>query len=90
MKNTNVTEQLTRIEEILKGQAERVMNFNEACKYLNISKSYGYKLTCRNIIPYYKPNGKLIYFSKIELDKWILRGKNKSIDELEAETRILK
>jgi len=83
MKSENVTNQLNRIEQILTEQADKPMSFVEACNYLNISKSYLYKLTCKNVVPYYKPNGKKIFFSKIELDKWIFKSRIKPDSELE-------
>ncbi len=83
MKSDNLTNQLNRIEQILTEQADKPMSFTEACSYLNTSKSYLYKLTSKNVIPYYKPNGKKIFFSKVELDKWIFKHRIKSESELE-------
>ncbi len=85
MKPQNLTNQLNRIEQILTEQADKPMSFLEACSYLNISKSYLYKLTCKNVVPYYKPNGKRIFFSKIELDKWIFKKRVKPESEIEQE-----
>lgn len=83
MKPQNVTTQLNRIEEILKFQNAEPISFEEASKYLNVSKSYLYKLTCKNQIPFYKPGGKKIFFEKSELNKWILKGRIKSQSELD-------
>ncbi len=47
------------------------LNSNEASLYLDISKSYMYRLTMDNTIPFYKPNGKKLYFKKIDLDNWL-------------------
>jgi excisionase family DNA binding protein len=44
----------------------------EACKYLGFSKSHIYKLSSKYKIPYRK-FGKRLFFSKKELDEWILR-----------------
>ncbi len=44
----------------------------EAAKYLDIAVSTLYKLTSAGIIPFSKPNGKLIYFSRRSLDEWML------------------
>jgi len=82
MKQENLTTQLKRIEEILTFQNAEPINFVEACKHLSISKSYLYKLTCKNQIPYYKPNGKKIYFEKAELNKWLLKNRIKPDSEL--------
>ena len=44
----------------------------EACQYMGIAESYLYKLTSAKKIPHYKPNGRMIYFNKQELDQWLL------------------
>ncbi len=85
MKSQNLTNQLNRIEKILTEQADKPLSFDEACKYLNISKSYLYKCTCKNSIPFYKPGGKKIFFSKNDLDQWIFKNRIKSESELESQ-----
>ena len=92
MKPLNLTNQLTRIEEILKSQNAEVMDFEKTCDYLNVSKSFLYKLTCKNRIPFYKPNGKKIYFEKGELNKWLLKNRIKTSEEIDesADKFILK
>jgi len=78
-------EKLTNIENLLKGQDGRPLNFEEAADYLSLSKSYLYKLTCSGKIGHYKPSGKRIYFSKHELNDWILRNPVKTATEIEQE-----
>lgn len=46
---------------------KNVLSFEEASRFLNLSKSYLYKLTSGNLIPHYKPQGKRLYFEKTEL-----------------------
>jgi len=62
-----------------------VLSFDEACKYCCISKSKMYKHTSSSNIPFYKPEGKLIFFKKEELDQWLLRNRQSSMDELQRE-----
>ena len=45
-----------------------LLTTTEAAKYLGLKPSYLYKLMMRRAIPYYKPNGKLCFFSKADLD----------------------
>lgn len=90
MKKQNPLEKkLTDIEQLLSAQAEsqaaKPMTMNEAAEYLDISKSYLYKMTCWNKIPFYKPNGKKIYFTKPELDKWMCRKRIKTDQEIKDE-----
>ena len=70
--DSNITEQLNRIEKMLQEQQtmqKQVLNFNETCNYLELSQSHLYKLTSTGAIPHYKPNGKKIYFQREELDR---------------------
>ena len=67
----SVLQKLSSIENLLKKKDDRPLNFKEACSYLGFAPSYLYKLTYRKIIPAYKPTGKMLFFSKIELDEWI-------------------
>ena len=86
--DTNILEKLERIEKLLETQQamqKQVLNFNDACIYLELSQSHLYKLTSTGSIPHYKPNGKKLYFNRQELDNWLLRNRNNSIDEIEQE-----
>ena len=58
-----ILEQLDRIEQLLISN-KRVLNFDEACNFIGVSRSFMYKLTSSRQIPHCKPNGKLIYFEK--------------------------
>ena len=70
-----VLEKLTTLEELLKNKDDRPLTFKEACTYLGYAPSYLYKLTYRNVIPHYKPTGKMIFFSKNEVDQWIFKSR---------------
>ena len=86
--DTNIIEKLDRIEKLLLEQQtmqKQVLNFNETCKYLELSQSHLYKLTSTGTIPHYKPNGKKIYFQRQELDQWLLRNRMNSRDEIEQQ-----
>lgn len=77
---TNST--ISKIQNLIE-QDERPLTFKEACKYLDISASYLYKLTSTAKITHFKPNNKKIYFKKTDLRKWLLRGRVSSEQELE-------
>ncbi len=86
--DVNIIERLDRIEKMLKIQQtiqKQVLNFNETCTYLELSHSHLYKLTSTGAIPYYKPNGKKLYFQREELDQWLLRNRNDSRYEVEQQ-----
>ena len=50
------------------------LTFDEAAKYVGLSKNNLQKLTSAGQILHYKPNGKQIYFHKGELDRWLLNS----------------
>jgi excisionase family DNA binding protein len=85
-KMDEILERLRIIEKHVLDQnliLKNVLNFNEACQYLELSQSHLYKLTSAGSIPYYKPNGKKLYFNRVELDQWLLRNRNSTQDEID-------
>jgi excisionase family DNA binding protein len=62
-----------------------VLNFSEACQYLDISESHLYKLTSRKQIPHFCPQGKKLYFNRQELDLWLQQNRQDTNDEIEKE-----
>ena len=71
------------IMENLLRDAKQVMTLEEAALFMGISKSSLYKMTHRHELPFFRPNGKLIYFEKAELLKWMRQNRSMS----EAETK---
>jgi excisionase family DNA binding protein len=83
-----ILKKLFAIEDLLKRKDDKPLTFKEACNYLGYAPSYLYKLTYRNVIPHYKPTGKIIFFSKRELDEWIFKGSDErrvNSDELKTD-----
>lgn len=70
-----ILKKLSTLENLLKKKDDKPLTFKEACAYLGYAPSYLYKLTYRNVIPHYKPTGKMIFFSKVELDEWIYKSR---------------
>ena len=63
----------------------KVLTFEQGCMYLGYAKSYVYKLTASNILPYSKPNGKSIFFDREKLESWMLSNAKKSLAEKQIE-----
>ena len=80
----SIEERLTNLERINQ-EAKTILTLEEVAKYTNYSKSYIYKLTSKGDIPYYKPNGKQLYFKRTEIDEWLLTNRNKTNQEIERE-----
>lgn len=78
-----VTQMATEIAHRVAINTKDVLTAAEAAAYLGISKSYLYKLTMGKQIPFYKPTGKLCYFERGELNKWLLQNRCSTDAELE-------
>jgi len=82
----NTIETLQRLEKKINNlegfliTQKAVLTFDEAANYTGFSRSYLYKLTSTGKIPCYKPQGKMIFFDRIELDKWLLRNQAVSLE----------
>lgn len=81
-----VLKRLENLERLIESQSintKEVLNFHEACQFLELSQSHMYKLTSAGSIPHYKPNGKKLYFKRSELENWLLRNRSLAQDELD-------
>ena len=63
---------------------KNVLNFNEAAQFIEVSRSHLYKHTSLGKVPFYKPNGKKIYFNRVELEEWLLRNRNETDNEIDT------
>jgi excisionase family DNA binding protein len=82
-----ILEKLEKLEQRIGEQnllMKEVLNFNDACSYLDISASHLYKLTSQKSIPHFCPQGKKLYFNRAELDEWLQRNRQTSTDEIET------
>jgi excisionase family DNA binding protein len=50
---------------------KEVLTFKEGCNFCGFTPSWMYKLTGKRKIPFYKPNGKKIFFRRSELEVWL-------------------
>lgn len=78
-----------RVEELerMLFLTKNVLSFDEASTFFNLSKSYLYKLTSGNLIPHYKPQGKMLYFEKSELEAWLRQNPVKTKTQIEQEAQ---
>lgn len=77
---------LSRLEAIERYSllaAKNVLTIDDAAVLTGMSKSHLYKLTCSKQIPFYRPNGKLVYFDRQELEGWLKQ--NRVTTQTEAE-----
>lgn len=77
---------VTELENLVL-HSKNVLSFEEASRFLNLSKSYLYKLTSGNLIPHYKPQGKMLYFEKTELEAWLRQNPIRTQAQTEAKAQ---
>lgn len=49
----------------------KILTANQAAEFMGITKSYLYKLTHSRAISFFKPNGKMVYFSEGDLIQYL-------------------
>lgn len=63
--------------------SKNVLTIDDVALLTGMSKSHIYKLTCSKQIPFYRPNGKLVYFDRQELENWLKQNRVITIAEAE-------
>ncbi|WP_194852341.1 helix-turn-helix domain-containing protein [Nonlabens antarcticus] len=84
MNDLELKDQLNRIEDALCNN-KAVLTADEVSSFTGLSKKYIYTLTSKRQIPFYKPMGKVLYFSKKEIEEWMLTNGVKSSQQLASE-----
>ncbi|MBL7819940.1 MAG: helix-turn-helix domain-containing protein [Saprospiraceae bacterium] len=87
-----ILNRFNRLEKLLTErniQEKEFLNVDEACQYLGIKKSTLYKLTHTRKIPYFCPEGKLIFFQKADLNEFLMRNRQHNEDEIKMRTEKL-
>ena len=88
-----ILQRLNTIEALIKNLSKpestgteiiQVLNFDQASKYLSLSKSTLYKLTSERNIPHFK-RGKRVYFKRNELENWLTEVRIMTRDDIEKQ-----
>ena len=83
METLDFQKQLDRIEAAALGQ-KSVLTFDEAARYIGVSKSDLYKRTSSKEVPHFKPRNKMVYFDRVELENYLKQNPIQTTDEIEA------
>ena len=75
------------LEDMLDAGKE-VLTVEEAAKFMGMARSSLYKMTSDQTIPFYRPNGKMIFFEKSDILSWIRKNRVSSREEIEEEARL--
>lgn len=81
--NEDLKLQLDRIERLTLLSAKNVLCFDDVVLLTGLSKSHLYKMTCSHKVPHYKPNGKQIYFDRLEIEDWMKQNRIATTKEVE-------
>ncbi len=77
-----IDEKLDRIEKLTLLNAKEAFTMDDAAAYTGLSKGYLYRLVSEKRIPYYKgAGGKITYFAKTELTRWLLKHRVSTTEE---------
>jgi excisionase family DNA binding protein len=84
--DSNLEKRLVALEQQM-FMNKNILSFDEASMFLNLSKSYLYKLTSGGLIPHFKPQGKMIYFERSFLEQWLRQNPVKTQNQIEEEAQ---
>lgn len=70
--------QIGRVQIYSLLSAKTMLDVNDVHLLTGLSKAHIYRLTCDRAIPYYKPNGKQIYFKREDVDAWLQQNRVES------------
>ncbi len=92
-----IAERLSNIESLLldikhrptnpapAAPADEVLNLKQAAELLDLKPETVYQLVHERKIPFSKPNGRRLYFSRAELTAWVKDGRKRTATEIAAE-----
>jgi excisionase family DNA binding protein len=80
-----ILEKLNQIERYSLLAAKNVLCLEDVAMLTGLSKSWLYKATCNHLIPFYKPNGKQIYFDRTEIENWMKQNRIATAQEIDQQ-----
>jgi excisionase family DNA binding protein len=75
-------EKLSQID-IEKICLKRILTFQEAAIFLDVSPAYLYRLTHERKVPFSKPNNGKLYFSREALEAWMMQNAQMTEQEMD-------
>ena len=74
---------LDDMAELMALYHDQPLTIERASEYLGIKKNTIYQWMHKSKIPYYKPAGKRVFFSRLELNKWAFMHKIMTAEEID-------
>mgnify|MGYP003244150642 FL=1 len=88
LENLKLAKRVEVLENTLSAGKE-VLTLEEAARFMGVTKSSLYKMTHNQVIPYFKPNNKMVYFEKSELLKWLRQNPVASQGQISEEAHAI-
>lgn len=80
----NILQELAEIKRNTLLAAKNVLTLSDVALLTNLSEGYLYTLTSKKLISHYKPNGRLLYFDRSEVEEWQKRNRITTVEEAEG------
>lgn len=77
--------ELQQLADLLGIYSKDILSFKEAARYMGVSESFLYKLSSSRKISHSKPNNKLIFFRKEDLNNWLLQNPIRTANEAQKD-----
>jgi len=82
-----ILDELRSLRSIIIEKHKPFLNIDQASNYLGIPQNTLYGYTSKGIIPFYKLQGRRLYFKIEDLDKFVLNSKNRYSSQEEIEEK---
>lgn len=80
----SLVKKLDAMAELIALYHDQPLNVQRASEYLGLAKATLYQMVHKNTIPHYKPTSKMLFFSRLELNKWVFINKIPTQEEIES------
>lgn len=87
MAEEQILQRLDSIERYTLLAAKNVLTIDDVVLITGLTKGHIYKLTCSKKIPYYKPNSRLMYFDRAEIEAWMKQNRQNTQTEAEQQAQ---
>jgi len=78
-----ILQEIEELKSLTLLAAKSVLTIDDVALLTGISKSTLYKMTCKKQLPHYKPNSKLLFFDRKEIEEWAKQNRVLTTEEAE-------
>ena len=76
-----ILQEIEELKNLTLLAAKSVLTIDDVALLTGISKSTLYKMTCKKQLPHYKPNSKLLFFDRKEIEEWAKQNRVLTTEE---------